>query len=323
MKKKYFVKLIIIILVFFTSITNAQTNYAISLPGGDDGSVSNVALPGLNITSLPVTIEAWVYPIAKNDYGGVFYYRGANTNGGIQFDLWDNPNSFRGADNDVDKVIATNNINFNDWNHVAWVVTSTGMTIYINGTATTLSGSPGIMPFDSGLYIGWDAVKQERTIKGYFDEVRVWTTERTAQEIVDNKNEKLTGSETGLYGYWNFDDQANVATDKTNNHLDGTINGGTYIDVSTSLVLGETNLSFEETKAKTQYSFYSKESTLFAENKTSKNVHYKLYSINGQLVASGKFAPNSVTNLGIYKGVYIIKIKEDDNSSYSYKVLVE
>ncbi|GGF63918.1 BNR-4 repeat-containing protein [Wenyingzhuangia marina] len=281
MKKKYFVKLIIIILVFFTSITNAQTNYAISLPGGSDGNVSNVALPGLNLTSYPVTIEAWVYPIAKNNYGGLFYYRGTNTNGGIQFDRWTNPNSFRGIANDGVNAVAANNINFNDWNHVAWVVTSTGMILYVNGIPTTSEEVPAMLPFDSGLYIGWDAATNDRTIQGYFDEVRVWTTERTAQEIVDNKNKKLTGSETGLYGYWNFDDQANVATDQTSNHLDGIINGGTYV-VSTVF------------NPMTYSSSVVKEKEAFIKNNSTNNVVFSL-----EIETQNASEPFSLKNLAL------------------------
>lgn len=306
--------------LLFVSITSfAQTNYAMSLPGGSNGNNSNVALPDLHISSLPITIEAWVYPIAKNDYGGLFYYRGASTNGGIQFDKWTNPNTFRGIGNSGLNAIATNNVNFNEWNHVAWVVTSSGMTIYLNGVATSVEGTPNMMPFDSGIYIGWDAATDDRTIQGYFDEVRVWTTERTAQEIEDNKNKKLTGSEPELRGYWNFDDQASSATDMTGNEFNGTINGGTYITSSLTLGIEDTMLT-----SKSKFSFYTEDNTLHAVNLGSENVDYRLYTINGQLISKGKIVSNSVTDLGNYiKGLYIVQIDEDDKGTHSTKVLVQ
>jgi hypothetical protein len=52
---------------------------------------------------------------------------------------------------------------------------------------------------------------------------------RTAQELSDNKYNVLTGSETGLVGYWNFNDQAAVATDLTANGRHGTITGASYV----------------------------------------------------------------------------------------------
>ena len=42
---------------------------------------------------------------------------------------------------------------------------------------------------------------------GRIDEVRVWSAARTATEIDDNYNRVLDGDETGLQGYWRFEDQ--------------------------------------------------------------------------------------------------------------------
>ncbi len=213
------------------TIAKAQTitNYAISLPGGFDGSVSNVAIPALNLTALPVTIEMWYKPSAFNAYGGLLYYRGT-TNGGIQYDKWTNPNTLRGIDPGSKQIVATNEPVMNSWNHIAWVVTETEMTIYINGQPTTNSTDvPTPLTFDDGVYIGWDAATSDRTVTALFDEVRIWNSVRTAQEIEDNKYITLNGDEAGLVGYWNFDDQAITATDLTSNGNDGTINGGTYV----------------------------------------------------------------------------------------------
>ncbi len=311
--------MLVAILVCVTIKVNAQ-NYAVSLPGGSDGNASNVALPALNITALPITVEAWVYPIANNNYGGVFYYRGVSTNGGVQFDRWTNPNSFRGIANDGVNVVADENLVFNAWNHVAWVVTASNMTIYINGEAKSTTGSPDVMSFDSGLYIGWDAATADRTIQGYFDEVRVWTTERTAQEIEDNKSMVLNGDEAGLYGYWNFDDQAvGVATDLTSNGFDGTINGGSYITSTLDLTLDVEKTILE---AKSEYRFYAQKNTLFANSSSSKNMDYKLYTITGQLISKGELLSNGTTNLGNHStGIYIVQLGKE--VPQSFKIVVK
>ncbi len=39
-----------------------------------------------------------------------------------------------------------------------------------------------------------------------FDEFRVWNVARSAAEIKDNYKKTLAGSETGLVGYWRFDE---------------------------------------------------------------------------------------------------------------------
>jgi predicted phage tail protein len=52
-------------------------------------------------------------------------------------------------------------------------------------------------------------------------DIRVWNTARSAEQIAENYNQRLKGTETGLYVYYNFDnfDQTiiNVANSGTNN----------------------------------------------------------------------------------------------------------
>jgi hypothetical protein len=48
-------------------------------------------------------------------------------------------------------------------------------------------------------------------MQGAMDEVRVWKTARTGEQIRENIAKPLTGSEPGLVALWNFDDPANPA----------------------------------------------------------------------------------------------------------------
>lgn len=59
------------------------------------------------------------------------------------------------------------------------------------------------------------------------DEVRIWNTNRTATQIAETRFCRLTGTESNLVGYWNFD-QTN-AVDLTGNGNDGTLEGGAVI----------------------------------------------------------------------------------------------
>ena len=227
--KSVLLTICIITSIFFPGLSYAQ-NYAISLPGGSNGSVSNIAIPALNLTELPVTIEAWYKPVSYNAYGGIVYYRGASTDGGIQYDKWTNNKTLRAIRNSSGQVVANNEPTPNEWNHVACVFTNEATTIYLNGIKTTASLSGLPLTFDAGIYIGWDAAIADRTINGLFDEIRIWNTARSETEINENKYNTLNGTETGLVGYWNFDDQATVATDLSPNANHGTINGGTYAE---------------------------------------------------------------------------------------------
>jgi hypothetical protein len=44
----------------YTIDFTVEGNYAMSLPGGTDGSLSNVDVSGLSLNSLPATIELWI-----------------------------------------------------------------------------------------------------------------------------------------------------------------------------------------------------------------------------------------------------------------------
>lgn len=66
-----------------------------------------------------------------------------------------------------------------------------------------------------------------RVLQATLDDIRVWNTARTAQQILDNFKNELLGTETNLQAYWTFDaGNANDLTAKANN---GTLNGGASI----------------------------------------------------------------------------------------------
>jgi hypothetical protein len=56
------------------------------------------------------------------------------------------------------------------------------------------------------------------------DEIRIWNYARTSPDILSYYLAKLAGTESGLMGYWNFDD-AN-ADDLTTNGNNGVLYGG-------------------------------------------------------------------------------------------------
>lgn len=205
-------------------------NYTISLPGGVDGNLSNVAIPAINIASLPVTIELWYKPEAtQNNYSTVWYNRGAANNSGLQYDRWTDQTKIKGVWNGASELPNIKPV-ADRWNHVAMVVTSTSKTIYINGEFFTETGSSfENYAFDGITYLGWDNAVADRTFTGEIDELRIWSDAKTAEQLEDNKYITLVGDESNLIGYWNFNDLSTTATDITGNGFDGVINGGAYL----------------------------------------------------------------------------------------------
>ena len=101
------------------------------------------------------------------------------------------------------------------WYHVATVKNSSAnqLSVFINGefqastsvgvsnqnTNTTTPLRIGVMDHFSGL---------QNYFPGQIDEVRVWNVARTQTQIRDNMCRQLTGTETGLVGYWNMNEGA-------------------------------------------------------------------------------------------------------------------
>lgn len=114
--------------------------------------------------------------------------------------------------------LASYSTTISGWTHIAVVYTSKQPTIYINGVAVHTGLTSARTAVFPGAHVGG-------IIYGFFqgqiDDYRVWNYSRTANQIASNMCAELTGSETGLIRYYNFNDgSGTTATDGT-----GTRNG--------------------------------------------------------------------------------------------------
>jgi hypothetical protein len=130
------------------------------------------------------------------------------------------------------------------WYHFACVVTPTGYTLYADGTQVAAATYPPDNPvlFDSqhDLSLGWSGIFSIRNTNDYMigdlDEIRMWSTARSASQILTNMHRNLTGSETGLMGYWRCDDftPAETTSDSSGHGIAGILLGSVFRDVSTA-----------------------------------------------------------------------------------------
>ena len=90
------------------------------------------------------------------------------------------------------------------WYHLAAVMTSTDVTLYLNGEEVKYwsTGIPG--PSGKPVNIG-SSVNGADPFDGRIDEVSIWDHSLRRNEIVDNLNVELVGDESGLVGYYKFD----------------------------------------------------------------------------------------------------------------------
>ncbi len=175
---------------------------------------AHVSLTNLGIGDL--TIEAWVFPHTLNPNNLNIVYsskNGANQNR-IQFGIdsrflkFDRTPPNGGAAN-TDPTI----IQVGVWSHVVAVLRDDDdeVDFYINGVQDTQTyteeysgGVPTITTIGAQLNGGVPIL----TFDGQIDEVRVWNVARTQAQIRDNMCRQLTGTETGLVGYWNMNEGA-------------------------------------------------------------------------------------------------------------------
>ena len=118
-------------------------------------------------------------------------------------------------------------LSLNSWNKVAISFDGTLMKVYINGELkVTDNRYAGQVSVAAPIrYLG----KITNNFKGVIDEVRIWNISRSEAEINATKNAVLTGIESGLIGYWNFDSASSPVNDLSINNNNGTVYNATFV----------------------------------------------------------------------------------------------
>ncbi|MBI1228058.1 MAG: hypothetical protein GC192_22690 [Bacteroidetes bacterium] len=118
--------------------------------------------------------------------------------------------------------VGTTALTDGEWHHIAVVLdnssgaTLANTTLYVDGKVESISSSNNtnqtINTDASGsLTIGRDM--SSRYFEGLIDEVRIWSVARSAQEIRENMHLTLTGSESGLAAYYQFNSAGSTTYD--------------------------------------------------------------------------------------------------------------
>jgi hypothetical protein len=197
-----------------------------------DGVDDYVQVPGdSNIRPSQITIEAWI----KADSWGANYWDNSivSTESG-------NGNGYAlrcGNNGKLDFLIGHSNVwyqtttdevmSLNTWHHLASTFDGTTLTIYIDGIEI-ISESPANAALG---YVGSEALKigdscayTGRYFHGKIDDVRIWNYARTQTDIQSDMYNILDGNETGLMGYWRFDQTSGrITIDSSQNFLHGTL----------------------------------------------------------------------------------------------------
>ena len=234
-------------ILFLFSANIFADNYSLSFDGVDDCATFNnetlQSMIGQNWAH-EKTISAWIQPLGDSPilsaswagaWGGQAIYGQASGSGnyfgfsraviGGEDRIW----VYNWDGNDDRIGIEYEN---SEWIYITLVQDNGTLYAYKNSILigsiyTGASGNAGYQRVggetDNGLYFS-----------GKIDEVSVWNTALTQEQIQSYMSTSPIGNEIGLVGYWNFNEGTGTSlVDQTSNGNDGTINGATWsTDVS-------------------------------------------------------------------------------------------
>lgn len=202
-----------------------------------DGELDRVSVesPSWGSTSLAAgfTLEAWIYPYiltSDPDYAGI-----------VQLDTHPLTLDDDYGGGDQSRLVQSVSIPFTEsavsdfdtvqagvWQHVAGTYDGTTIRIYKNGVQVGQQSHPGSTDTAQSLLIG----RFSGSFHGLLDEIRVWGIPRTASQIAGSMNIPLSGSESGLLGYYRFEGTGQEVIDSSARGAHGFL-GVTGADEST------------------------------------------------------------------------------------------
>ena len=227
-------------LLIFTQIVYGQNNNSLSF----DGSSDRVEIPYGAFNGLEnITFSCWFYNRDTDSHyqtiihqAGGMYIRYEHNDSNFHFVL------FTGSNGPNQIVIDAPSQN--EWHHIAVTYNGSNITAYLNGeiigdieaSGTIFNANPIYIGNHLTYYIDYNPDTGEDELytttegfSGNLDEIKIWSTALDQEQINANINFELSGNESNLVGYWNFNEgQGDVLYDLTGNGYDGTIIGALW-----------------------------------------------------------------------------------------------
>ena len=184
-----------------------------------NGGGDYVQLPYLSRTK-QMTLSAWIRSTADIDEQ-IIGWGSASEESTIEFKLFPGGRLAYAEWNGSDWSPVTSNRSINDgeWHFVSAVIDNDTCQLYIDGesdvSGTGFTRNIVVTTTSIGAYDRVFAIQQ--FFNGDIDDVRMWNTARTAEDIRSDMVNSLDGDEPGLVGYWTLDDStrsgATIAAD--------------------------------------------------------------------------------------------------------------
>ena len=195
-----------------------------------DGNNDYVDCGDINLSGSTITMDCWINADNFNNPGeGCINLIGTEGNGSAFMRLGDGGNNMNKVQFVLEiggqkKLWANTGLLANTWYHITAVYNAaTGMSIYINGMLDANNTQTGNFSSNDNFLIGSNT-NGNRAFDGKIDEVRIWSDVRTEAEIREYMCKSLTGNESGLVAYYNFDNTSGtVLQDFSGNGYNGAL----------------------------------------------------------------------------------------------------
>ncbi|KPA12620.1 secreted protein, partial [Candidatus Magnetomorum sp. HK-1] len=195
-----------------TSTNTISLVFSNNLPGAGRALTFDGIDDLIDLSEVPTTgsgsftIEAWIKTDNQGRRKQIINYGDLTTNNGAW--LLINPSDQLEMDwSNTAGPTSTMTITDNRWHHVVAVYESGNITLYIDGKS---DGSAAIATPNIGTSmarIGYPLPSNgaEWIYKGQMDDIRIWNTARSIEQIQENMNKKLIDTESNLVAYYRFD----------------------------------------------------------------------------------------------------------------------
>ena len=266
LKKIFSIKILKYLSLILTISLSYSQNTTLEFDGNND-YIQIVDDNSLDING-SISLSAWIFPTNIANKDGILAKRTSTENSGdwvlrftssakLKLLIWD-------GDASNGSTSSNSSIPVNTWTHIALTHNNSTNTtkFYINGLldATSTSLSKNLAGNNSNAYIGWDGQQGDKFFTGMIDEIRLWDDIRTQTEIKANMHTELSGSESNLVAYYNFNDgSGTTSTDLTSNSNDGTLTNmdASSVWVSNTLFAQDYALDFDGTNDQIQIAYNS------------------------------------------------------------------
>ncbi len=331
---------LILIFLFLQNILFGQgSGNALKFDGQDDYVVINHS-ESLNITKA-VTMEAWIYPTSVSSTGGDVAILSKDAlpggSGNYSYALsFSFEKGLRCSFNNFSADLFTpdNTIKLNEWTHVACTYDGDSIIAYINGESISSKAySADIFSNNNPLYLGvWYLNNGVYSFIGIMDEIRVWNYARSKTEIQSAMNIGLSDSDSGLVGYWKFDEGVgNTTGDGSGSGNTGSlVNGPQWVSSNITSIGAYPNISPNEIILYGNYpNPFNPQTTIRYQLQKSDKVNLAVFDNTGKKIIQLVNQPQSAglhsvrfdaSNLS--SGVYFYKLSTTTGFVQSRKMVV-